>query len=666
MQTRRVSLRIQGEVVQNNDDGSTRVRTDRGDLDIRLPRDQPRPERGQRVEIEIHPGRSPDRLPETVTIREQPAAPSRPTSTPVEVSVRSPEEQTQTQTQAQAQARQALPVEIRHPRPSADAGRQTLPPEGSVVRLQPLPARIVQTLPAPDIISQTLNNITQSVIFEASLIASQPAGQIQNTVLNIQTPPPPQGAPVALPMVTDPSIQLSAQGSQQSLSKALQTALLFQTPLFQTPQITGASFETMTQPTLASILSSPLADTPKVPVLQAIQNLRAPSSFITTPTNINPTILPVTSQIPEHLSIKPQAHDVVIEKITPPNITITPAGTTPDIRPARNIPSTGDIPSTQKVQKGQAVENLILQNQKAVSITGVVTNITSDSLPVLSVFFSQTNNEQFFALQFPSDSITIGTKIQVTPQSMAAPVTPHMSLPQNIPLPVFLAPQPWPALDEVLQILARATPQAAQAAAQAMVNVTPSPANTAQFGPALMFFVAALRGGDLSQWLGDKTAELLKTQKGGSALNRLLNDGATLSRVSSEATPQDWRALNVPLYWGGDMHKIGLYFRHEREEHEGDTHSIKGTRFVFDLALDRMGKVQLDGLFRPATGQLGRLDLVVRTEEHFSQSTRADMRRIYAKALRDTQVTGELSFQNQPESWVRIQADENNQLGVSA
>ena len=81
-----------------------------------------------------------------------------------------------------------------------------------------------------------------------------------------------------------------------------------------------------------------------------------------------------------------------------------------------------------------------------------------------------------------------------------------------------------------------------------------------------------------------------------------------------------------------------------------------------------MGKVQLDGLFRPtqSTSDTGRLDLVVRTENTFAQSTQSEMRRIYAKALRNTQITGELSFQNNPESWVTIQAEESNTLGLNA
>jgi hypothetical protein len=335
----------------------------------------------------------------------------------------------------------------------------------------------------------------------------------------------------------------------------------------------------------------------------------------------------------------------VIEKILPPQVRILPAGDA----------VSGGVTQPQKA------ESLILQNQNAGSFTGVVANITREALPLLSVFLPQIGAEQAFTLQFPSEGIATGTQIQVTPQTGPPGVqaqTAAATLSQEVPLPAFLTPQPWPALDEILQTLARAAPQAAQA----LVNVTPSPTSPAQLGPAVLFFVAALRGGDLSQWLGDKATDVLKAQKGGRAISRFLSEGAHLSRAASETAAQEWRAMSIPLYRDGDMHRIGLYTKHEYEDGGSDEQAaLKSTRFVFDLSLERMGKVQLDGLFKP-----GRLDLAVRTQEAFSQAMREEMRRIYAKALKDTQITGELSFQGQNAGWVTIQAGRINALGVSA
>ncbi len=643
LQTRRASIRVQGEVVRHNDDGSIRVRTPRGDVDVRVREGQTPPERGTRVELEIQPNRNSERPPETANLREIPrsdAPAQRPSATPVDVEVRPQSEA--------PQPRQPLPADIRHAQNTSERTPQPLPAEGSVVRLQPLPTRVAQALPTPDITQQIVATITEPAAFQAQIISQQATSDLQQAVLNIQTPVQPSVSAETIPLTSQnaPPPILNHQTAQPPI---LQTAApsieILQTPLSQTSQ-TPVTLNTqnfiptvnVALPTPPSTPNEPAAIT-TTPALAPLQILAQPLAPQTPSTFFTPQTQPTnTLQTATPLVLKPDALDVRIERITPPDARIIPA------TPEQN----GKTPPPKS-------ENMILQNQNAGSLNGVVTNITNDALPVLTVFFPQIGTEQIFTLQFPSEHITIGTQIQVTPQTTTQNV--NTALPQNVPLPITLAPGPWPALDDALQILARTAPQIAQAT----VNVTPSPSAPAQLGPAVMFFVAAIRGGDLSQWLGDKASEILKIQKGGKALTRLMGDGASLSRAAAEPTPQDWRALNIPLYWEGDMHKIGLYYKHEHEDGSDEQSELKSTRFVFDLSLDRMGKVQIDGLFRP-----GRLDVALRTEEHFSQATKSEMRRIYAKALHDTQITGELSFQNQPESWVTIQADNKNALGVNA
>ena len=667
LQTRQASLRIQGEVVRQNDDGSIRVRTTSGDIDVRLRDGQEPPPRGTRVEIEIQPSRNPERPPEAATLRELPRAdapPPRQSATPVEVEVR-----------PQQEARQPLPADVRHSpnaneRPAQPTTPQPLPPEGSVVRLQPLPVRVAEALPLPEITQQIISTITQPAIFQAQLIAARAVDELQQALVT-QRPallPAPVVQNVTLP---NPDIVLPQTVTTTTAPipapPIVQTITAVQPPLI-VPEVTPAP--------LPPVVINTQNFTPNIQVTDFTQARQIQTAVSTTPvlsvpaptpqlvppiitTLQTPQALPVAPQIlpqtPVPIVLKPLALDAVIERISPPNVILT---IPPDVQglPTNNQPAIGE---TQTIVPRP--ENIIVQNQNAPSVTGIVTNITNDSLPVVTVFFPQLGSEQIFTLQFPTDNIALGTQIQFTPQATATaqPLTTPTIAP-SLPLPVYLTPGPWPAFDEALQTLARA----ALPTAQAMVNVTPSPANPAQLGPALLFFIAAVRGGDLSQWLGQKANEILRTQKGGSALNRLMGENATLARVSAEPIGQDWRAVNVPLYWDNDMHKIALYYKHEHDGADDEKGKLKSTRFVFDLALDVMGKVQLDGLFRPATGQLGRLDLVVRTEDQFSQNTQAEMRRIYAKALKETQVTGELSFQNQADQWVTIHEQNNNSFSA--
>ena len=681
LQTRKAALRLRGEVVRHNDDGSVRVRTPRGDVDVQLREGQPRPERGARVELEIQPPKTPDRPPENVTVRTLPHAPvrgeseapappaaspppARASATPVAVHVRG-------ESQAPAPPRPPLPADVRHGQNAGEKVVQSLPPEGSVVRLQPLPARALQSLPAlPDLIQQAVQVVIQPAVFQTHILARQAETEISQAVLNIQRPatlPAPEVFETLAPL-TQPVPEVSArplpltQPTQNTpLPAAITAPQSFPIPQAQvfSQNIALVVPETDSAPALTPapvqtrVLSIPFSPAPRIALPLPIADFVSsplPVSTITAPTRVQP-LQPLAPVL-----VKPQALDVVIAKILPPDVQIL-SGSLGVETPA---------PGTLQVTKPEIKpEMLITHNQNAGNLVGVVTAVTPDTLPVISVFFPQLGNEQLFTLQFPSESVTIGTQIQVTPHvspSSAQMLVTPPALPQEIPLSAFLTPQPWPALDEALQLLARAVPQTAQA----MVNVTPSPGAPAQLGPAIMFFVAALRGGDLGSWLGEKATSILKSEKGGHSLSRLLSDGAVMARVAREPMGQDWRALNIPLYYEGDMHKIGLYYKHEHDEQEDGLSPLKGTRFVFDLSLDAMGKVQLDGLFRPVSDMGKRLDLVVRTEDNFSEATRAEMRRVYARALRDSGVTGELLFQTQPESWVTVSTNQDNVLGVSA
>jgi hypothetical protein len=362
----------------------------------------------------------------------------------------------------------------------------------------------------------------------------------------------------------------------------------------------------------------------------------------------------VPVQPPAPLQTPLPVFNVTVEGNIIPAIQITPQG-----YDAQKIAN-----QSEQIKNALKPENIILENQKAGTITGVVTNITQGKLPVISVLTAQ-GGEHFFALQFPTTQIAVGTHIQITPQSVQTPnpTAQAQMLSTLLPLPLQLAPQPWPLMEEIYQTLAQTSPQVAQAFA----NTVPSTANPAQMSPAILFFVAAVRGGDLTQWLSDKTIDVLKGTGKNSLLSRLTQEVAGLNRIATEPFSQEWRAINLPMFAQGEMQKLALYYRHEHEgENEEGVKSLKSTRFVFDMKLNVMGSVQVDGLFRPVSESGKRLDVVVRTEQFFSQATQAEMRRVYARALRDTEVTGELSFQNRPETWVILNAENKSALSMSS
>jgi hypothetical protein len=615
----RRSVRVQGEVVQTKPDGTVRVRTERGDIEIKISEGQRPPAEGQKIEIEIPPNVNAKKSPDIVIYRRLPdqtpqSSDPRTTGTPVEVRVDG----------------QSPPVRAQPTQQPVPTQPQSFPSEGTAIRLQPLPPQIQNALTPYVPLEQF--TVTLAPVSDAKLqtIVNNAQNDLSGLLQTIKPSAPVTLTPLSRLTLLDSLSPMGRGTVPQSVNAGKQgegVAIFFPT--------TSSQSTPLTQKTILKNFTETL---PKLPA-QLIQKI----AFGSLKPELNTTSQ--TANTPLQVVQKIQALDVTLTGKTEPILELK----------TQNL-QTQIIPSN--------AENIILQNQKAGTITGVVTNFTQSQLPIIDVFFPQTGATQTFTLQFPTSQITVGSSLIFTPQTSTNPQGATQISPTLLPLPLQLAPGAWPVIDEIYQTLTQTHPPVAQA----MATITPSPTSPAQMSPAMLFFVAAVRGGDLTQWLSDKTIDALKSTGKSSLLSRLTQEGSNLSRLASETLSQDWRALNLPMLYQGDMQKIVLYYRNEYNEsaNEKNGKTLNGTRFVFDLNLDAMGKVQLDGLFRPVSDAGKRLDLVVRTEQFFSQATQGEMRRVYARALRDTGVTGELLFQNKPESWVMVSGENTSSLSMSS
>ena len=358
---------------------------------------------------------------------------------------------------------------------------------------------------------------------------------------------------------------------------------------------------------------------------------------------------------------------VPVQNTAPTVIAVTqyPAGTPPVFDTARSsLLSATQAGEQQAIFAGKTVQNVPVLRLQAVADTAL-SSVQASSLQGFTSVYSQPPIEgsQFLLVYGSLGETPVGAALQITPQS----VTPHAAatglvplpdIPAHIPATPILAPLilntgTWPALDDIHQTLVQAAPQAAQAFA----SLTPSPANAPQMMPAALFFIAAIKGGDLQSWLGDKAVEILQKAGKGQGLSRLMQEGRAMTRLASEGG-SEWRSIPLPFYFDGAFQKMLL---HTRQEHHSDVDPQTGgkaVRFIFDLAYDRIGDVQLDGLFRSHV-EGGRLDVILRTEQHFSQAMQAEMRRLYAGAVEQAGVGGELSFQTALQQWVTIDYQES-------
>jgi len=224
------------------------------------------------------------------------------------------------------------------------------------------------------------------------------------------------------------------------------------------------------------------------------------------------------------------------------------------------------------------------------------------------------------------------------PRTVAAPLTRDV---------VLRAPD-WPGLREAMQVLAEADPAVAR---QLVETVLPRP--EARLTTTMLFFLSALRAGDVRSWVGDAATRVLQRVRP-DVLARIGDDFTQLSRIAEEPARGDWRVAQIPLYTGAEIEQIRLMMRHHGADDEDDARGAKGTRFILDVTLSRLGRMQLDGLVRSGGKHL---DLVVRSERPLPQVMRDEIRAIFHDAAELTGLAGGVGFQAAPPGFIDVAAD---------
>jgi len=594
------AIRLEGEVVQQNKDGSVRIRTPEGDIDVQIRGKQPQP--GQKMEVEIPAGSPPRNAtvrPAPVMPQPLPQQPLPPTSQP---NVSLPQ----------------TPVTKPAPMPPGQTPppvQGTTPPPATPVGTKPAP------LPAPEKPAGDFPDVfqpTQQTSAQKPLPSLPPLtpGQIVKLVPMIPLAETPQA--VTSPKVTAQTT-LIAQKSEGNLISALLQAVKSVLPQSAAPQ-TGNILQST---------DKPLAQTPMLIPQQPI-TLAAKVISLTLPSG-QTLAMPQTTSVPVPFSpaslTMPTPQAPIQTPLTPPVINITVAEVTPQNQPVIPVPMN---------DKG-AVQNFILQSPPA-------------SVPVGTQITLQPQLLQTPEIKLPISAPSLGAPaIPVSPASL--PVTaPATALPPawRAILPLMQPSTLWPTMDEIFQTFYQATPQAAQI----MGRTIPSPSNGANFGPAIMLFAAALKSGDLQAWMGDRKLDMIQKLGKESLMSRLSGETSSLA-TNADAASSDWKSFPIPLLWQNEISKIMFHVRKEPSEKDQEQ-GEGGTRFVMDLELTRMGDVQLDGMVRGK-----QLDLVIRTQLPVSASMQDAMRTAYAKALDGSDIFGDIGFQSDGKGWENIIKEED-------
>jgi len=200
----------------------------------------------------------------------------------------------------------------------------------------------------------------------------------------------------------------------------------------------------------------------------------------------------------------------------------------------------------------------------------------------------------------------------------------------------------WPALEEVIQTVHEAQPSATTHLINSAI-----PRLDAQLTASLIFFLSALRGGDVRAWIGDQAMRILEREKPG-LLKKITDDFGKMVKVSDEPVGGDWRVALVPLSTGEQLEQIRMLMR-QHDDSQDDENDGSGTRFIIDVELSRLGRLQLDGLARDGGKKL---DLIIRSEAPLPDKMTNDIRDIFQEVAELTGLTGSVNFQSTPANFI--------------
>jgi hypothetical protein len=275
-------------------------------------------------------------------------------------------------------------------------------------------------------------------------------------------------------------------------------------------------------------------------------------------------------------------------------------------------------------------------------LSGTVMTTTPGAPPLLGTPLGALGLDAISAL--PRGSIVtleiIGPPALPSPASATSgtPAIPH-------PNPAFAE---WPALEAALETLQGINPAAAR-----HVTDTILPRVDAGLTAQTLFFLRALGRGNLDEWLGGVSARALKVAN--PALHSQLRDEfRQMGRKSGEAESNDWRVVHVPLTSGEQIEPIRLLMRRNGGGQSGGAKAEPSTRFVVEVTLSQLGRIQFDGLVRD-DGK--RLDLIVRSDPHLPQTVHGKIRRLFSHSSEIAGLKGDVGFQASPPEFVDVTAE---------
>ena len=160
----------------------------------------------------------------------------------------------------------------------------------------------------------------------------------------------------------------------------------------------------------------------------------------------------------------------------------------------------------------------------------------------------------------------------------------------------------------------------------------------------MLFFLTALKGGDVKKWLGDRTSKALENNSS-ELLSRLTSEFGQLRGNQVEAKePGQWNLASIPMAYGEDVSPVHMYYRHNERESDENVQHDHTDHFVVDVNLTNLGAIQFDGFMTKPDNKKLSFDLLVRTDTPLPDEVQQGIRTIYQDAQAITGFNGSMGF----------------------
>ncbi|MBP2290365.1 hypothetical protein [Azospirillum rugosum] len=590
---------LTGTVAGDTPDGLTRVRTQAGeillDTPTPLPTDKP-------VTLQITPGQTSAQgakvlLLLTAGTTAAPSAPGTPAA-------------------PQAGAGQGPAVILPNPTipsatPTATAGAPTAQPLPPLVPGSIVPALVIAAAPKPPAPRGTAPTLPGQAAPPPTppVTTPTPSGAAPSATAGA-TPPPLAAAPTTAGAAPQPATQPApSPGASPPMGK----------PMLDTPvQLGGDAAHPGAEPPP----SAPATPKPTAPDPQP-----APEPDLPQGGTVALKILTITPP-PD----QPQSHPQGMPpEGTPPKSSNLPGNPPADGESTKAPPSPAGLDDMPDAPDGATPDEPVLR--------GTVAGTTAQGQPILAT------RKGMLALNVQANlpqGATVTAALTDPGQALRA------AAPAATP-PGPLTERDWPAMRQILATLAGVD----RAAAQSLL-ATAMPQPNRKLTAALSFLLSAIRGGDARGWLGDEAAAALDRAGRGDLVQQLDREFKSLQQQAADPLPGDWRPFVLPMFDANGPLPIRLHIHPIKGDEEEDggrkgKRDGKGSRFLLDLELSRLGPLQLDGLVQP-----NRFDLILRSHTALAPELRLDLIQIFADSIRAVGYVGGLSFQSGAKCWVKL------------